>query len=117
MHFCLRTLPISVVCILAYLAGVFATAGEPDSAAPSSHSAANAAGQSPAGGSSLFMWLPKTVTAAVSTPMGDEQQRQLFSSLLDHMRVHVSARLLDRLTQQPLDREFPVEDAILGVEF
>ncbi len=117
MHFCLRTLPVLTGCILASLGGGFAIGGERDSAAKSPESAAKAAGQSLAGGSSLFTWLPKTLTSAVSTPMGDEQQKQLFSSLLDHMRVHVSARLLDRLTQQSLDREFPIEDAILGVEF
>lgn len=69
----------------------------------------------PAG--AVFSWLGSMAPGQTAQPLGELQRQQLLDSLLDHMRVHVSARLIDQLAQQPLEREFPVEDTILGVSF
>lgn len=69
----------------------------------------------PAG--SAFSWLAAVAPGQTAQPLGALQRQQFLDSLLDHMRVHVSARLLDQLTRQPIEREFPVEDTILGISF
>ncbi len=119
MHFCLRNTAWLNVWFLVFLclAGPL-FAGDPQPSLSPANSA-DASGETPAPGttSSLSSWLAAVAPIQAAAPMGEQQQKQLFASLLDHMRVHVSARLLDQLAQRPVEREFPVEDTILGVSF
>lgn len=52
-----------------------------------------------------------------TAPLGQDRRQQTLASLLDHARIHVSTRLFEQFLSQPLDREVPVENVILGVPF
>lgn len=113
MHFWLRSLPRFLVGVVILLTGVV-QAGESDDDVDVQQ---DVAGSPQNSADSFIARLRQSFSGAADAPMGEVQQKQLFASLLDHMQVHVSARLLDQLAQQPVEREFPVEDTILGVEF
>jgi hypothetical protein len=49
--------------------------------------------------------------------LSEDRRQQVLASLLDHARIHVSARLFEQLASQPQAREFPVENTVLGVPF